>query len=77
MKVNPHPVILRALASLEYCGFDCSSPAEISLALDCGAEPKNIIYANPCKPLDDIKFAINCKYIICGVSDAALYHFVA
>ncbi len=61
MKVNPHPVVVQALASLEYCGIDCSSAAEISLALNCGVEPKNIIYANPCKPLDDIKFAIKRK----------------
>ncbi len=63
MKVNPHPIVVKALAPQEYCGFDCSSRAEISLALDCGVNPNNIIYAHPMKTLDDIKFAISRKCV--------------
>ncbi len=56
--------MVRTLASQEHCGFDCSSRAEISLALDCGVNPSNIIYAHPMKTLDDIKFALIRKCVM-------------
>jgi len=37
--------------------FDCASPREIRQALNAGARRNQIIYANPCKSLDDIQTA--------------------
>ena len=56
VKCNPTPDILRCLANLG-CNFDCASPAEISAVLSLGVSPDRILYANPCKRLEDIRFA--------------------
>ena len=37
--------------------FDCASPAEIRQVLQAGASPDHIIYANPCKSIEDITTA--------------------
>jgi diaminopimelate decarboxylase len=37
--------------------FDCASPKEIQQALSAGANPRHILYANPCKSLTDVKTA--------------------
>ena len=37
--------------------FDCASPREIRQAYKAGAKKHQIIYANPCKSLDDIQTA--------------------
>jgi ornithine decarboxylase len=37
--------------------FDCASPAEIHQARETNARPDAIIYANPCKSIDDIRAA--------------------
>ena len=37
--------------------FDCASPREIRQALEVGAKPAKIIYANPCKSHNDIRTA--------------------
>jgi ornithine decarboxylase len=37
--------------------FDCASPTEIRQVLKAGATPDHIIYANPCKSLEDITTA--------------------
>ena len=37
--------------------FDCASPIEIRQALKTGALPSRIIYANPCKSIEDITTA--------------------
>jgi ornithine decarboxylase len=63
VKCNPEPRILEKLAHLG-SNFDCASPAEIQLVLDLGVEPERILYANPCKRVQDIAFAKNRKY--CG-----------
>ena len=60
VKCNPEPRIVQALAELG-SNFDCASPAEIQLVLDAGVESDRIIYANPCKGLQDIAFAKNMK----------------
>ena len=56
VKCNPDRHIVERLASLG-AGFDCASPGEIQLVLDCGVDPSNIIYANPVKRIPDIQFA--------------------
>ena len=56
VKCNPTPSIMRTLAALG-SNFDCASPAEIQMVLDIGVEPDRILYANPCKRIQDIAFA--------------------
>jgi ornithine decarboxylase len=56
VKCCPDPELIKRLHSFG-CGFDCASKAEIELALSCGASPKNIIYANPCKQVSHIRYA--------------------
>jgi len=56
VKCNPDPLIIKVLHRLG-CGFDCASKNEINKALDLGASPDEIIFANPCKLSNMIKFA--------------------
>jgi len=56
VKANPDPGLLRALAALG-AGFDCASRAEISLVQGLGVHPDRIIYAHPCKPPAELRFA--------------------
>jgi ornithine decarboxylase len=59
VKCNPTPQILEELAK-QGSSFDCASPAEIQQVLDLGVEPERILYANPCKRVEDIQFAKKC-----------------
>jgi ornithine decarboxylase len=56
VKCNPDIEILKCLSE---CGanFDCASPSEIRAVLELGVSPDRIIYANPCKRLQDIRYA--------------------
>ena len=56
VKCNPTPAIVEALAKMG-SSFDCASPAEIQQVLDLGVEPERILYANPCKRIEEIRFA--------------------
>jgi ornithine decarboxylase len=56
IKCNPDPLIIKVLHRLG-CGFDCASKNEINKALDLGTSPDDIIFANPCKMSNMIKFA--------------------
>ena len=56
VKCNPTPAIVSALAKMG-SNFDCASPAEIHQVLDLGVEPERILYANPCKRVEEIRFA--------------------
>jgi ornithine decarboxylase len=56
IKCNPNPVLVKTLA-LFGVGFDCASAREIQIALDAGAAPEQIIYANPCKQVSALKYA--------------------
>jgi diaminopimelate decarboxylase len=58
VKCNPDPVLVKSLVIANNCGFDCASIGEITLVLTSGANPKRIIFANPNKPIDAIKFAL-------------------
>lgn len=48
--------MLAVLAAMG-AGFDCASEAEIEKVLALGATPDRIVYAHPCKPPKQIKFA--------------------
>ena len=56
VKCNPTLDIIRTLANLG-SNFDCASPPEIDAVLSLGVEPERILYANPCKRIEDIVFA--------------------
>ena len=56
VKCNPTPEIIKTLVNLG-SNFDCASPVEIQTVLDAGAGSERIIYANPCKRVEDIVFA--------------------
>lgn len=53
VKANPHPRLLRALASAG-CRFDVASPAEVRAALAAGAAPDDLVYSNPVKRRADV-----------------------
>jgi len=56
VKSNPDINILRSLYILGV-NFDCASKGEIQQILEIGAEPTQIIYANPAKGFDHILYA--------------------
>lgn len=56
IKCNPCPIIIELLNKLGCC-FDCASQQEILQVINLGVNPQNIIFANPCKPVDFIKFS--------------------
>ena len=56
IKCNPCSIIIELLNKLGCC-FDCASQQEILKVINLGIEPKKIIFANPCKPVDFIKFS--------------------
>jgi ornithine decarboxylase len=57
VKCNPDEQVIRVLAQLG-CNFDCASKAEISLVKSCGVSSERIIYANPCKPENHLRYAV-------------------
>jgi len=58
VKSNPDINIIRSLLILGV-NFDCASKGEIQQVLELGAEPSQIIYANPAKGFDHIIYARN------------------
>ncbi|XP_069827478.1 antizyme inhibitor 2 isoform X2 [Dendropsophus ebraccatus] len=56
VKCNSSKGVVQILAELG-AGFDCASKAEIELVQSIGVKPENIIYANPCKQISQIKYA--------------------
>jgi ornithine decarboxylase len=56
VKANPDPILLAALAAAG-CRFDVASPAEVSAAVMAGARPRDLVYSNPVKRREDIRFA--------------------
>lgn len=56
VKCNPDEVLIKTLASLG-AGFDCASDQEISQIISYGVSPKEIIMANPCKPIAHLETA--------------------
>ena len=56
VKANPDPALLAALARAG-CRFDVASPAEITAAVLAGATAGELVYSNPVKRREDIRFA--------------------
>jgi len=56
IKSNPDKRIVSLLQSFGI-NFDCASMEEIKIALKCGAQPSQIIYANPVKSIEYLLFA--------------------
>lgn len=56
IKCNPDEVIIKLMSSMEMC-FDCASKNEISKVISADVLPDKIIYANPCKMVEQIKYA--------------------
>ncbi|KAM9320103.1 LOW QUALITY PROTEIN: antizyme inhibitor 2 [Gastrophryne carolinensis] len=56
MKCNSSKGVVQILAELG-AGFDCASKTEIELVQSIGVTNENIIYANPCKQISQIKYA--------------------
>lgn len=60
VKCNDYPIVLEVLASLG-ANFDCASKNEIAKVLHLGVNPSRIIFANPAKPLNHIRYASEVK----------------
>lgn len=56
VKCNPDDIVLKLLSSMGV-GFDCASKNEISKVINLGVSPDKIIYANPCKMINQIRYA--------------------
>lgn len=56
IKCNPSSAIIETLHSLG-CHFDAASRNEIQQLLNLGVSPSKIVYANPCKSAEYIKYA--------------------
>jgi ornithine decarboxylase len=56
IKCNPDDVIIKLMSSMDMC-FDCASKNEISKVISADVSPNKIIYANPCKMVEQIKYA--------------------
>jgi ornithine decarboxylase len=56
IKCNPNPRIIETLNNLGI-NFDCASQSEIQQILDITQDPNRIIFANPCKTPDHIRYA--------------------
>lgn len=56
VKCNDDPALVNLLAMLG-TGFDCASQNEIQTVLSTGVDASRIIYANPCKQSNYIKYA--------------------
>jgi len=56
MKCNPNPLIIEILSGLG-CSFDTASKGEIKTVLSMIDDPTRIIFANPCKMSNQIRYA--------------------
>ena len=56
IKCNPDEVVIKLMASMGL-SFDCASKNEIAKVISADVKPEKIIFANPCKLLQDIKYS--------------------
>lgn len=56
IKANANPLIIRVLASMG-CNFDCASKNEIASVISITSDPARIIYANPVKMSEQIRYS--------------------
>ncbi|XP_071757628.1 antizyme inhibitor 1b [Centroberyx gerrardi] len=66
VKCNSSPAVIEVLASLGL-GFVCTNKAEVSLVLEHGVSPENIILSGVCKQLAHVKHAAknNVQHLVC------------
>ncbi|XP_028412232.1 ornithine decarboxylase-like [Dendronephthya gigantea] len=57
IKCNTDPVVLELMVNLGI-GFDCASKVEIQTMLSYGVKPHRIVFANPCKQLTHMRYAV-------------------
>ena len=57
IKCNTNPELLEYLSKIPGIGFDCASLSEISLALNLSITKENIVFSNPCRGINHLKFA--------------------
>ncbi|XP_048448310.1 ornithine decarboxylase-like, partial [Rhincodon typus] len=58
VKCNSSKLVAQILAQMGL-GFDCASKNEIAMIRDIGVPAQRIIYANPCKEVSHIKYAVS------------------
>ncbi|RKY48114.1 MAG: diaminopimelate decarboxylase [Candidatus Neomarinimicrobiota bacterium] len=63
LKAFSHPVLIKFLKD-RGLGFDCVSPGEIRLALECNADRKDIIFTGNYESYEDLEFAYKSKVLI-------------
>lgn len=56
IKSNPDEIIIKLMASMGL-NFDCASKNEIAKVIAADVNPEKIIFANPCKMVQDIKYS--------------------
>lgn len=56
VKCNPDEIVLNLMSSMDL-SFDCASKNEIAKVIACDTNSEKIIYANPCKMVEQIKYA--------------------
>jgi ornithine decarboxylase len=56
VKCNPNELVLKVLSSLDV-NFDCASKNEIASVMNITEDASRIIFANPCKMSNQIKYA--------------------
>ena len=56
VKCNPDEIIIKLMSSMDL-GFDCASKNEIAKVISAGVPPEKIIFANPCKMTEQIKYS--------------------
>lgn len=56
IKCNPDDTVIKLMMSMDM-SFDCASKNEISKVISTGCPPNKIIYANPCKMIEQIRYA--------------------
>ncbi|KAK8813102.1 hypothetical protein WA158_002694 [Blastocystis sp. Blastoise] len=56
VKCNPEPAIVHLMSTFPNMCYDCASPYEISAVLKTGLGQDRVIYANPIKSADGIRF---------------------
>ncbi|MGD9597434.1 MAG: pyridoxal-dependent decarboxylase, exosortase A system-associated [Steroidobacteraceae bacterium] len=57
MKANPHPEVVRHMDNL-VDGLDVASAGELRVALDAGANPRDISFAGPAKTDEELEYAV-------------------
>ncbi len=73
VKCNPSELVLKVLSSLDV-NFDCASKNEIAAVVGITNDPTRIIFANPCKMSNQIKYArANDVDLLTFDSDNELY----